>query len=247
LSALGALKARREAFLDVHRDVDAWRSRWFSAATYALWRAARPPTVAASRGLVLDAGSGRGSWRGVIVAAGATYESIDLAPRGNDRPSWVGDIMDMPQVPALRYDTVVCHQVLEHLPRPWRAAAEFHRVLKHDGQLVVSVPHLSRRHELPHDYFRFTQEGLRALLVDAGFEAIEVRAVAGILSFLHHQFSCLVVSPLAAVPVVGALLCAANAPLSWLCAGFDGLLDRAGLAPTAVLATARRVSPAQTP
>ncbi len=239
---LSALKSRREAFLDRHSDVDDWRSRWFSAVTLALWTAARPATVAVSQGRVLDAGSGRGSWRSVISDAGGEYESIDAAPRGSDRPTWVGDVMEMPQVPSQHYDALICHQVLEHVARPWRAAEEFYRVLKPGGRLVVSVPHLSRRHELPHDYFRFTQEGLGALLADAGFEVLEVRAVAGIFSFLHHQFCCLVLSPFSAVPWVGAALCAINAPFSLACTTLDAVFDRAGLAPSVVLATARRAS-----
>ncbi len=142
---LAALKASRERFLDRHRGADDWRNRFFSAATLALWQVARPVTAAAAQGRVLDAGSGRGSWR------------------GDDRPTWTGDIMAMPQLPDARYDCIVSHQVLEHLPRPWAALAEFHRLLRPGGRVVISVPHLSRRHELPHDDFRFTQEGLAAL------------------------------------------------------------------------------------
>ena len=239
-----ALKASRERFLDRHRDADDWRNRFFSAATLSLWQVARPVTAAAARGRVLDAGSGRGSWRGVIVAAGGAYESIDVAPRGDDRPTWTGDIMAMPQVPDERYDCIVCHQVLEHLPRPWAALAEFHRVLRPGGRVVISVPHLSRRHELPHDYFRFTQEGLGSLLRDAGFVEIDVRAVGGPLCFLHHQVSCVLPGMLAPIPLLGAGLAALNAVIALACVALDRVLDAAALAPLGVLATARRADAA---
>lgn len=235
----GALKASRERFLDRHRDADDWRNRLFSAATLALWRSARPVTFRLARGRVLDAGSGRGSWRSVIVAAGGDYESIDIAPRGDDKPTWLGNIMAMPQVPAGRYDCIVSHQVLEHLPRPWQALAEFHRVLRPGGQVVLSAPHLSRRHELPHDYFRFTQEGLRALLADAGFVDIDVQPIGGPLCFLHHQTSCILPGLFAPVPLLGASLAALNALPAWLCVMLDSMFDRAALAPLGVLATAR--------
>lgn len=239
MGLLTALKHNREAFLDRHTAVDDWRAWGFSGVTLALRRALRAST-AAVRGRVLDAGSGRGVWREVIRAGGAEYESIDHAPRGGDSPTWVGDVMDMPQVPHGRYDAVVSHQVLEHLPRPWKALAEFHRVLRPGGVLVVSVPHLSRRHELPHDYFRFTQEGMASLLRDAGFEGIVVRPVGGILCFLHHQLSCVFPGVFAPLPFVGSALAILNLPLAWLAFWLDRLIDRAALAPVAILATARR-------
>lgn len=239
MSLLGTLKARREAFLDRHSDASDWRAWGFSAATLALWRAARDST-AAVRGRVLDAGSGRGAWRKVIRSGGAEYESIDLEPRGGDRPTWVGDVMRMPQVPDARYDAVVSHQVLEHLPRPWEAVAEFHRVLRPGGVLVVSAPHLSRRHELPHDYFRFTQEGMAALLRDGGFENVVVQPVGGLLGFLHHQVSCIFPGLLAPVPFIGMALAALNLPIAWFAVWLDQLTDRTALAPCGVLATARR-------
>jgi SAM-dependent methyltransferase len=239
VSLLAAMKERREAFLDRHGTVDDWRAWGFSAVTLALSRAAREST-AAVRGRVLDAGSGRGAWRDVIRSGGAEYESIDLAPRGGDRPTWIGDVMRMPQVPDGRYDAVVSHQVLEHLPRPWEALAEFHRVLRPGGMLVISVPHLSRRHELPHDYFRFTQEGMASVLRDAHFENIVVQPVGGLMSFLHHQVSCVFPGLLAPLPLVGGILAALNLPVAWLALWLDRLTDRAALAPVAIMATARR-------
>ena len=239
MSLLRTLKARREAFLDRHSAAADWRAWGFSAATLALWRAARAGTMAV-RGRVLDAGSGRGTWREVIRSGGADYESIDMAPRGGDCPTWVGDVMRMPQVPDGHYDAIVSHQVLEHLPRPWEALAEFRRVLRPGGVLVVSAPHLSRRHELPHDYFRFTQEGMESLLRDAGFDDIVVQPVGGLLSFLHHQVSCVFPGLFAPLPLIGVALALLNLPFAWLALWLDRLLDSAALMPIAVLATARR-------
>jgi SAM-dependent methyltransferase len=146
----------------------------------------------------------------------------------------------MPEVPDARYDAIVSHQVLEHLPRPWEALAEFHRVLRPGGVLVSSAPHLSRRHELPHDYFRFTQGGMESLLRDAGFVDIDVQAFGGLLGFLHHQVSCVFPGILAPVPILGTALAALNLPFAWLAWWLDRLSDRTALAPQGILATARR-------
>jgi SAM-dependent methyltransferase len=74
------------------------------------------------------------------------------------------------------FELVLCTQVLEHVPEPDRVLAECFRVLVADGILAVTVPLLYELHELPHDYQRFTENGLRRLLSGAGFVGLEVTA-----------------------------------------------------------------------
>jgi hypothetical protein len=45
---------------------------------------------------------------------------------------------------------------------------------------------LAYLHNEPHDYFRYTEFGLRHLTVRAGFELLETRWSGGLLSFLGH-------------------------------------------------------------
>jgi SAM-dependent methyltransferase len=187
--------------------------------------------------LVLDAGSGRGAWKSVIEA-GATRESLDIAPKADEQVTWIADLTDMPQVPANRYDAAVCHQVLEHVPRPAAAAAELFRVLKPGGTLVISVPHLSRQHELPHDYFRFTPNGLARLLADAGFEIVSVEPYGGLCCFIHHQLATLVLGAAAMFRPLHALVAALNAPFSVLAAWLDRLIDPSGMLANGVVAVA---------
>lgn len=229
------LKTWREAFLDRHSSIEDWRIKLFSGVSWSLWRAAQPLTSEACRGLTLDAGAGRSAWRSVILKTASGYESLDVAPRGSNAPDWIGDLTAMPQVPAARFDAVVCHQVLEHVKDPWAAAKELARVLKPGGRAVISVPHLSRRHELPHDYYRFTPEGLRYLLESAGFRISKSKAYGGCLSFLHHQVSTLLLSPTGMIPVVGVVMAAVVAPVSVAVAAIDAWLDPQALAPAGVV------------
>jgi SAM-dependent methyltransferase len=241
-NVLGWLKRNREAFLDAHSDAADWQSRMLSGTTYALWAAARPIMAAHCRGLVLDAGSGRAAWRRVILETATSYESIDHAPRHDHVPTWLGDVCEMSQVPDARYDTIVCHQVLEHLRRPADALAHMRRVLKPGGVLIVSVPHLSRRHELPHDYSRYTQEGLTSLMLDAGFAVEGIVAYGGLLTFVHHQTSLIMPGLVAGLPVIGRLLVTLNALFSWSVVKIDELVDRARLLPTGVIGIGRRAA-----
>lgn len=240
------LRRSREAFLDRNTDIRQWAARGFSGTTYALWKAVRRLNRDYARGLALDAGAGRGGWRGLTLESATAYESIDVAPRGGHSPTWIGDICSMPQVPDARFDTVVCHQVLEHVRHPGRALEEIRRVLRPQGVLIMSVPHLSRRHELPHDYHRFTQEGVALLLGDHGFEPLVIQGYGGILSFLHHQLSFFFPGLLLPIPILGVIASAANYPLSALAVWVDKHVDAKGLLATGVIAVARPAAPAAT-
>jgi SAM-dependent methyltransferase len=233
------LKARRESFLDRHPFADEWQNFFFSATTYSLWKASKPLMTKYCRGRVLDAGSGRGGWSRVIVETADLRESVDLAPRGGECPTWKADLTDMPEIPSDRYDTVVCHQVLEHVRRPAAAVQEMRRVLMPGGHLIASVPHLSRRHELPHDYQRFTQEGFRELFSSQGLEVVTVVPYGGVLSFLHHQVSSLAILPFTDTALM-PMLVALNTPASMAFVWLDRVTDHAALAPTGVIAVARK-------
>jgi SAM-dependent methyltransferase len=70
---------------------------------------------------------------------------------------------------------VLLTQVLEHVPEPAGVLSELHRILVEGGTLYLTVPLVWELHELPHDYYRYTSEGLRHLLESAGFTSVEVQ------------------------------------------------------------------------
>ena len=234
------LKRSREDFLDRHWEANDWANRCFSGTTYALWDETRKLIADHARGVVLDAGAGRGAWRRTILNTSTNYESIDTLQRGEQETTWIGDIEDMPQVQAEHYDTVFCQQVLEHVPRPGRVLNEFSRVLKPGGRLILGVPHLSRRHELPHDYYRYTQEGLSYLVGEAGFEVSQVTTYGGLLSFLHHQTSFFFPGTLLGIPLIAVVALGLNAPLSWITSKLDRWIDRGALLPLGILVVAEK-------
>lgn len=234
---LSHLRKSRQKTLDRSASACSFSNIYYSGTTYSLWRAAHEPTVRYSKGLVLDAGSGRGAWKDVIERE-AVRESVDLAPKAEEQVTWIADLTSMPLVPSNRYDAAVCHQVLEHVPDPAAAVAELHRVIKPGGFLVISVPHLSRQHELPHDYFRFTPAGLKRLLSDAGYQSISVQTYGGVFTFMHHQFSTLLLELTAVFYPVHVLCLVLNSPFSVLTATLDRLLDRRGLLANGIVAVA---------
>lgn len=82
------------------------------------------------------------------------------------------DIMSLPQVLAtagLQMDVIFATQVFEHLAEPLPAAAALHEATAPGGVLIVTAPQQAQFHKVPHDYFRYTKEGLKFMLVKAGF------------------------------------------------------------------------------
>jgi SAM-dependent methyltransferase len=114
-------------------------------------------------------------------------------------------------VPSAAYDTVLCSEVLEHVARPDRALREIYRVLRPNGCLILSVPFLSRLHEEPHDYWRFTEHGLRTVASREGFTVRELERIGGPASFMGHQLSSVLLLPLWGVPLLRELSLLANA------------------------------------
>src|SRR5690606_14865532 len=100
--------------------------------------------------------------------------------------------------------------------------------------------HLSRQHELPHDYFRFTPQGLERILRDAGFEVVSIAPFGSILSFIHHQFATALLGVSAIFRPLHIACIAINAPLSYLSSHLDGILDKSGLFAVGVVAVARK-------
>ncbi len=95
----------------------------------------------------------------------------------------------MSDVPQEAFDSAICLEVLEHVSNPFVAVGEIAKLLKPGGVLILSVPHLSRVHEAPHDYFRYTRYGIQSVLESSGFEFLEMRPTSSLFSFLGHQWA----------------------------------------------------------
>jgi SAM-dependent methyltransferase len=67
------------------------------------------------------------------------------------------------------FDMVISTQVLEHVPNPANYIAECFRVLAPRGLVVLTTHGLFEDHGCPYDFQRWTADGLRLLLEQAGF------------------------------------------------------------------------------
>lgn len=126
---------------------------------------------------VADYGCGGRPYESLIAPFVHKYIGIDLA--GNK----LADILISPEgqieLPDESLDVVISTQVLEHVVNPPEYLKEALRVLKPDGQLILTTHGYWMFHPDPTDYWRWTSAGLRKVVTDAGFEVIHFRGIVG--------------------------------------------------------------------
>lgn len=135
---------------------------------------------------VLDAGSGEGFYRPLF--RNANYYSTDFIQV--DKPygevNFVSKLENIP-IKSNIFDVVLLTQVLEHIPNPSIVLNEIYRVLKPEGHVWLSAPLFFPEHEVPYDFYRYTQYGLRYIVESAGFEVVELYPLEGYGATLSYQ------------------------------------------------------------
>lgn len=167
---------------------DAGKSSFFSPAVCLGDREIAGAIESHARGKLLDVGCGEMPYRKLILPKVDVYDTFDIEKR-HPAVKYLGDVQNMTEIESYTYDTATCFATLEHVPDPLISLKELGRVLKPQGKLILTVPHLSRLHEEPQDYFRFTKYGIKAILEAENFKILELKAVGGLFCFLGHQVS----------------------------------------------------------
>jgi SAM-dependent methyltransferase len=137
---------------------------------------------------VLDAGAGSAPYRDLF--SHAQYETADFeqVEKKYAPSTYVCDLSAIP-VEDSRFDFVVFNQVLEHLPEPKLVLKELFRVLKPGGKMIYTGPLFYEEHEVPYDFFRYTQYGLRYLLEGVGFEVQRLDWLEGYFGTVGYQLN----------------------------------------------------------
>lgn len=134
------------------------------------------------RGLVIDIGGKREKKRGSFhppekSAQAWWYINLDLATR----PDIFSDVTSLP-LKESSADCILCTEVLEHLKTPQACVDEMYRLLKDNGLAFASTPFFYPIHADPHDFQRFTEDGLRHLFRQ--FKSVEIFRMGGYFGVL---------------------------------------------------------------
>jgi SAM-dependent methyltransferase len=134
--------------------------------------------------MVLNLGSGIGQFDHYL-SKGVKAINVDISPSIRN----LHVIADAHFLPFKGdcFDIVYSIAVLEHVQKPWVVADEICRVLRQGGHVVVELPFLNVIHD-QHDYFRFTDKGIRSLFDESRFDSILEQVSAGGGSFLSVFF-----------------------------------------------------------
>lgn len=134
-------------------------------------------------GTVLDVGCGNQPYRHLF--ANQRYVGIDIEGGGHSQSQKnVDAFFDGQRIPYGdgSFDAVIVTEVLEHAEDPEALIREINRVLKADGQLLVTMPFVWDEHEQPYDFRRFTSFEHRRLLERSGFAVTSLKKTTGVFA-----------------------------------------------------------------
>lgn len=86
-------------------------------------------------------------------------------------------------LPDASVDSILCTEVLEHVPDPMAVWVEFYRLLRPGGKVLLTTPMYWPPHELPYDFFRYPEHGIRRLISESGFTLKAIIPRGGPLAF----------------------------------------------------------------
>jgi ubiquinone/menaquinone biosynthesis C-methylase UbiE len=130
--------------------------------------------------VVLDIGVGPANHSFI---AEKTYIGIDK--KATPSVSLIADAKFLP-IKGNVIDIILCIGVLQHDTNPKGIVDEAYRVLKRGGSFYLVVPFIYPLHDIPHDYFRFTEFGVTEMLKN--FNSIQISSVEGLFSLINFFF-----------------------------------------------------------
>jgi len=165
------------------------------------------PTPQTDDSRAIELGCATGKYLTKLRDAGWEAEGVELvesAAKESRRSGFQVHVgtLESANLAANSYDGAFAWHVLEHLPDPKASLAEFHRVLKDDGWLALSIPNVSCWEpvvfgqmwylwDMPRHLHFWGPFSIRQLLVETGFHEIRVIHQRTLLNVVGSLALCL--------------------------------------------------------
>lgn len=205
----------------INKEINFHSRKYFSPSVYADSLVTISLIIKYVNGKHIDIGCGDMPFKMLIEKQVTQYDTLDTEKRA-ENVTYIADVCNMDMIKDATYDSAICLQVLEHVADPFKAMREVNRILKKGSVLVCSVPHLSRLHEEPHDYYRYTKYGLEHLFKSSGFRVVSITPTGGLFCFLGHQLSSIILLSVWHIPILKNIAFWLN---KWAIVKFFTLLD----------------------
>lgn len=154
---------------------------------------------------ILDAGCGSQQYR--RFCAHLDYKAQDFGQFGTDategftagmggaegynygKLDYVGNIWDIDERDAA-FDAILCTEVFEHIPYPNETVAEFARLTKPGGRLILTVPSNCLRHMEPYFFYSgFSDHYLQQVLDQHGYDIESLDPIGDYYSWIAVELA----------------------------------------------------------
>lgn len=143
-----------------------------------------------AHGVLLDIGCGNKPFEKIFEPFIDSYIGLEYSPesgyRGN-KADFCGDAAFLPLADE-SIDTIICTEVMEHVPNPEKTVEEFYRVLRPGGTVITTAPFVYPVHDA-FDFFRYSPDGLAAIMKRQGLTVEKVEPLSGDAVTLAAMFN----------------------------------------------------------
>jgi SAM-dependent methyltransferase len=153
-------------------------------------RAALTEASASAHGVLFDVGCGQKPYAALLRGRISRYIGMEYMPGAGYRGNAADVCGDAARIPlaASSVDTVLCTEVLEHVPDPDAVVREIARVLKPGGTVICTAPFCYPVHD-DYDFFRYSPGTVAMLMRRHGLDVVSERPLAGTAVTLAVMFN----------------------------------------------------------
>lgn len=179
-------KIKKSAFSFQQRDVF-WTEKYLGRTLLntAFWARKRIADAVAAHahlahGVLLDVGCGLKPYQKNFAPFVEKYYGTEYSSTSG----YMGNLADVAADAAVMpfadasVDTILCTEVLEHVPDPEKVISELARILRPDGIVITTAPFIFPIHD-SFDFFRYTDKGLAEMMKRQGLSIEKIEPLSG--------------------------------------------------------------------